>query len=468
MTSRRGEGLDPRSPRGRKVVWATGIGATLAFLDGTLVQVALPSIGRDLSASFASLQWVVDGYLLSLGSLILIGGALGDRFGRRRIFGLGVLGFALGSLACGLSPSSEALVTARILQGLFAALLVPGSLSILSSAFEGEARGEAIGTWSALSAVATAGGPIVGGWIIQAASWRWAFLINLPVAALCLVALRSVPESSAVERGRPDGVGALLGALGLGGVCFWLIEGPTRGITTPEVLTVGLGGILSLGGFLVWERRASHPMIPPSLLRNPAFLQANLVTWVVYLALSGTVFVEMLLLQSGFGYSAFDAGLALLPMTAMLGLLARPAGRFAGRVGARRLLVAGPVIASAGIFHLSLGDDRFWTSVLPGMSLLGLGMAGVVAPLTTWVFATVPEGRSGIASGVNNAVARLAGLAAVAVLPLLAGMQTASLSGSSEAVTSAQVALRWAGFSMLAGAALAWRRPAANPEGAAG
>lgn len=416
--------LNPREARGRRVVWAAGLGASLAFLDGTLVHVALPAIRRDLGADLSALQWVVDGYLLALCALILVGGALGDRFGRRRAFGLGCGGFALASLLCGLAPTSEALVAARVIQGVMAAILVPGSLALLSASFEGEARGDAIGAWSAISALTTAAGPLVGGVIVDWASWRWVFLVNLPFALLALAALRAAPETVGDPHKPVDGIGASLVGIGLGGISFSLIEGPERGMASPTVVAAGVAGLLALGLFASWEQRARHPMLPPRLLVNRSFLGANAVTALVYFGLGGTTFLSMLLLQMELGYTASEAGLALLPLTIALAVLARPIGRFAGRHGPRLPLYLGPPVAAAGVALLAISPAQGGLrGLVPGaMLLVGLGMAGVVAPLTTWVFGCVREGEAGIASGINNAVARVAGLMAVAVLPLLGAL----------------------------------------------
>jgi EmrB/QacA subfamily drug resistance transporter len=402
------------------VVAGAALGATLAFLDGTLVHVALPSLAEDLGADFGALQWVVDGYLLTLGALLLLGGALGDLLGRDRALRAGIVAFAVASLGCGLAPSAGALIVARVLQGVAAALLVPGSLALLSSVFRGGARAEAIGIWSAASALTTGGGPLLGGWIVSAASWRWAFFVNLPVAAAALWALRSAPPTGRDADRRLDVQGAGLAVAGLGGLCFGLIEGPEHPLA--GALAAGVG-LLALGAFVQRVRAVEHAMIPPDIFRSRAFVEANLLTAAVYFALSGTVFLAMLRLQYGLGLSALEAGLGLLPFTLAVAGLSRWAGRRSAQGETRALLGGGPLLAALGIVGLAALEpgERIWIRLLPAMSLVGLGMAAVVAPLTSAVFAAASPERAGAASGINNAVSRVAGLLAVAALPLLGG-----------------------------------------------
>lgn len=447
------------SSRGRQVVFATSLGASVAFLDGSIMQVALPAIGRELDASFSALQWLMDGYLLILAGGILVGGALGDRFGRRRTFTLGIGGFALTSLACGVAPNIETLLVARWIQGAAAALLVPGSLALLSATFAGPARGEAIGAWSGISALTTAGGPLFGGLIVHYASWRWVFLINLPLAALCLLLVRAAPESRASGR-RLELFGSLLAVLSSTALCFFLIELPSRGAALEVLgaLAVALGAAM----FWVWMERSDRTnVLPDGLRRNGDFIRANALTFTIYFGMSGGVFVATWAFQMGLGYSALSAGLLALPMTLCLALGARRAGAWATEIGPRPFLVGGPFLAGLGLFILALGLERV---PAVGMALLGAGMALVVAPLTTWVFASIEDQDGGIASGVNNAVSRFAGLTAVAVLPALSGLSTAD--AEAEIVAAARLGLLGAGLIMLSSALIAWQVAPSDPTSA--
>lgn len=417
------------SPAGRWVLLATVLGSGVAFLDGTIVNVALPRIGADLRAGFSSLQWVLDGYLLTLGSLVLVGGALGDLYGRRRIFLLGLVGFGLASAGCGLAPSTAVLVIARIVQGIAAALLVPGSLAILSSSYAEADRPRAIGAWSGLAGIAGALGPFVGGYLIDAASWRWAFLVNLPLIAVALaVAGRHVPESHdpaydgipALER--LDLPGALTAAVGLGLLVYPLIE--VHRLSGPSIAALLAGGLLFLAAFVFVEGRRAHPMLPLSLFRSRAFSVANLITFAVYGALGGALFLVAIQLQTELHYSALEAGAAMIPITLLLLAFSARVGRLMGRTGARPLLTAGPILAAAGLalmVRIAPGAT-YATGVLPGVLVFGLGLILVVAPITSTALGAVEPTRAGVASGVNNAVARVAGLLAVALLPLAAGL----------------------------------------------
>lgn len=438
------------SGRGRKVVVATSLGASLAFLDGSVVQVALPAIGEDLDASFSALQWVMDGYLLILAGGILVGGALGDRFGRRRVFVLGIIGFALASLACGLAPHPAALLLARAAQGITAALLIPGSLALLSSTFHGATRAEAIGAWSGVSALTTAGGPLMGGLIVHYASWRWVFLVNLPIAALCLALVRAAPESRTEGR-RLELLGSALAVLGSAGLCFVLIEAPTRG-WRPEVIAGLVVSILASVGWVLAEQRGWTRVVPTSLRRNPGFARANIITFTIYFALGGAIFVAALALQIGLGMTALRAGLMTLPMTLSLALLARQAGAWSTRFGARPLLVGGPLIAAGGLAALAAG--AIVSAPALGLGVVGVGLGLVVAPLTAWVFGCVDDSDGGIASGINNAVARFAGLSAVAVLPAVSGFATAA--EGPPLVRAGQVGLALSAMMMGLSAALAF------------
>jgi EmrB/QacA subfamily drug resistance transporter len=429
-TDRSGDGLAFSSARGRWVLSAAVLGSGIAAIDATAVGVALPSIGRDFDTGLASLQWVVTAYTLTLAGLLLLGGSLGDRYGRRKVFLVGVAGFALASLLCGLSPNVYALIAARAFQGIWAALLTPGSLAILQSSFRQDDRATAIGAWSALSGVATAIGPFVGGWLVLAVSWRLIFLVNLPLAvAVIMVSTRHVPESTrpAASPGL-DAAGAVLGTLGLVGLCYGLIEGPGRGWTAVSVLTPLIVGAALLGMFVAVERRVRAPMLPLGLFASRQFTVANLVTFVVYAGLGGSLFLLPIELQQVGGYSAVEAGTAMLPVTILMLLLSARSGALAERIGPRLQMSAGPVLAGAGLAWLSrAGDgDGYWLDVLPAVVVLGLGLATTVAPLTATALAAAPVENAGVASAVNNDVARTAQLLAVAVLPAAAGLVGAS------------------------------------------
>ncbi|MBZ4419738.1 DHA2 family efflux MFS transporter permease subunit [Myxococcus sp. RHSTA-1-4] len=413
------------SPRGRGVLLASILGSGMAFLDGTAVNVALPAIGRELETGLSGLQWAVDAYLLTLGSLVLTGGALGDAWGQRRVFLLGLVAFAFTSVLCGLAPSAWTLALFRAAQGMGAALLVPASLALLRTSFPEADRQRAVSTWAGLSGVTTAVGPLLGGWLVDAVSWRIVFFLNVPVGALAVwVALRHVPASAPKGDTRGlDLAGAVTAALGLGGVIYALIEGPAHGWNAPAILAV-TGGAALLAAFVFLEARERHPMLPLTLFRSPIFSGANLTTLVVYFALGGATFLVVLALQQQLGYSALGAGAALLPITLLLLLLSPAVGRLAGRIGARPLMTAGPLLAGVGLALLTRlqRDGDYVGTVLPGVTVLGLGLALTVGPLTAVVLGAVEDPYAGIASGVNNAVARIAGLLAVALLPLLGGL----------------------------------------------
>ena len=406
---------------GRAVVLAAVLGSGMTMLDGTVVNVALRTIGEDLGASLEQLQWITNGYLLSLSSFILLGGSLGDRFGRRRVFVVGTVWFALASLLCGLAPSPEVLVGARVLQGVGAALLVPGSLAMIQGAFVAGDRAKAIGSWTGLTSVAAAIGPFVGGGLVQFASWRWIFLINLPVALVTvLVAQRAVPETLDPDAPRRfDVAGALLAALALGGLTYALIEWGTP--LAPWAVVVA---VVAAVGYVVDERRSDHPMLPLGIFADRTFTAANAMTLLVYAALGAVLFFLVLQLQTVSGYGALEAGVATLPITICMLLLAPRGGALGARIGPRIPMTVGPLVMAAGtLLLLRVGPDTsYWTDVLPGLTVFGLGLALMVAPLTATVLAAASDEHAGIASGVNNAVARAGSLLAVAALPVAVGL----------------------------------------------
>jgi EmrB/QacA subfamily drug resistance transporter len=397
---------------------ATILGSGIVFLDGTVVGLALPSISKDLDASFSALQWIVDGYLLSLSSLLLLGGSLGDILGRKRIYLMGLYGFGLFSLLCGLAPNSEMLVLCRILQGIFGALLVPGSLAIINTNFPPGMRGKKIGQWSAWSAAATAIGPLLGGYLIDAASWRWIFFINVPLIILCIVfTLKGVEESKDNRVRKIDFKGATLAALALAGITYGLIEGPVNRWQIGSVLPLVVGVILCLV-FVWYERHIKDPMVELALFKSRNFSGANLMTFSMYGALSGFMFALVIYLQTKMGYSAIKAGLSLLPVTILLLFLSSRVGALGAKYGPKYFLVFGPILAGLGIlllFNFAPGDS-YLSYLLPCVVLFGTGLAMLVAPLTTTVMTSVDDTSSGIASAINNVVSRVGGLIVVAVL----------------------------------------------------
>jgi EmrB/QacA subfamily drug resistance transporter len=415
--------------RARGVLVATVLGSGMTMLDGTVVSVALPAIGRDLHASLDGLQWTVNGYTLTLAALILLGGSLGDLLGRRRVFLVGVVWFALASLLCGLAPNLLVLVLARALQGVGGALLTPGSLAILQASFRHDDRARAIGAWSGLGGLAAAIGPFAGGWLVQGPGWRWVFLLNLPLAALVvLTTVRFVPESSDPEAVPAlDVPGAVLAAAGLAGLTFGLIAWPDAGPAAVSVWGPLLVGVLGLAAFVVAEWRTPHPMLPLEVFSSRLFTATNVVTFAVYAALSGVFFLLVVSLQVVAGFSPIAAGAALLPVTVCMLFLSARGGALGQRIGPRIPMTVGPLVAAAGVLLFArIGPDAgYLVDVLPGAVLLGLGLSLTVAPLTATVLGAAADRHAGVASGVNNAVARAAGLLAVAAVPLVAGVTPA-------------------------------------------
>jgi EmrB/QacA subfamily drug resistance transporter len=415
--------LSYSSAPGRWVLAITVLGSGIAALDATVVNIALPTIGRDFHTGIAALQWVMNGYTLTLAAFLLMGGSLGDRFGRRKVYLIGVVWFALASAGCGFAPGAVVLIVTRVLQGAGAALLTPGSLAILEASFVPADRARAIGAWSGLSGVAIAAGPLIGGYLISAASWRWIFFINIPIAA-AVVALgaRHVPESRDLgATGKLDYPGALAAVVFLTGITFAFIQAPTLGWSSPAVLTMALAGLAGLAAFLV---RAAAPMLPLSIFAERQFAATNAVTFIVYAALVGATFLLPVVLQVVSGYSPLGSGLALLPLTVIMLALSARSGQLATRIGPRLQMSAGPVVVGAGLAMLTLATSgtSYVVYVLPAVVVFGLGLAITVAPLTATAMSSAPAQHSGIASAVNNDVARFGGLLAVAVLPALPGI----------------------------------------------
>ena len=454
-----GTGLTLSSGRGRWVLLAAVLGSAMASIDATVVNIALPAIGRDLRVGFASLQWTVTGYTLTLAALILLGGSLGDQFGRKRIFVVGVVWFTVASLLCALAPNVAWLISARTLQGVGGALLTPASLAIIEAGFTPGDRPRAIGAWAGLAGVASAAAPFIGGWLLHVGSWRWVFLINLPLAALVVaVAVRHVPETRDGNAVRHvDAIGATLCVLGLAGITEALIAAPEHGAGSPLVVTAGGFGLVALVLFVLAERRERHPMLPLGVFRSRQFSGTNAVTFLLYGAFGGFFFLLVIGLQVVAGYSALLAGSALLPTTILTLLLSARSGQLAERIGPRLQMTAGPLICAAGLLlALRLGRSASYvTGVLPAVTVFGLGLACLVAPLTATALSSAPEEHAGVASGVNNAVARAASLIAIAALPAASGLTGRAYTEPSLFVAGFHRALWICIAALLVGAALA-------------
>lgn len=404
---------------------ATTIGSSVVILDGSIVNMALPKIAQDLHVGFASLQWITDAYMLSLSALILLGGSLGDILGRKKVYLVGLIGFGVSSLFCALAPGAEFLIATRVLQGIFGALLVPGALAIINTTFATSSRAQAIGRWTAWSSIAIVAAPFLGGWILDFASWRWIFLINVPLVIACFtLAFLAVNETKDANPRTIDWVGALMVSGGLAAITYGLIEGPPQhwAFSTVTSLSVGIA-VSSL--FIAYERRARDPMVKLALFKSRNFTGSNLMTFLMYGALSGFTFALVIYLQTHLKYSALEAGLSLLPISICMMLFAGRVGKLSAQYGPRFFMTFGPICAAAGmafLYFLRPGDS-YVLNVLPGVLLFSAGLVLMVSPLTTTVMMSVKETSSGIASGINNAVSRVAGLIVVALLGLLGTAQ---------------------------------------------
>jgi EmrB/QacA subfamily drug resistance transporter len=418
------------STAGRWVVAVTVLGSAIAAIDSTVVGIALPAIGRNFHLSVASLQWVVSAYLLALAGLLLVGGALGDRFGRRRVFIVGVVTFALTSLVCAVAPDSAVLIGGRALQGVGAALLTPGSLAILRASFAPDDQGRAVGAWSGLGGVATAVGPFVGGVLISAVSWRLIFVINIPISIVVVVmASRHVPETTdPTATGRVDLPGAVLVSAGLVGLTAGIIDAPSHGWGSPTVVGALVGGALALVAFVILEERIPHPLLALAIFRSSQFTATNVVTFLVYAALGGALFLLPIQLEQVAHYSPLEAGASLVPLTLIMLVFSARSGALATRIGPRLQMAVGPVVVGAGMVLLRLvgPSGAYLTEVLPAVLVLGAGLALTVAPLTSTAMSSAPAEHAGVASAVNNDVARTGGLVAVALLPVVSGITGAS------------------------------------------
>jgi len=463
------------SAPGRWALLACVLGSGIAGIDSTVVNIALPAIGRDLGVGFTALQWTVTGYTLTLAAFILLGGSLGDRFGRRRVFLVGIGWFAVASLLCALAPNASALIVARALQGLGGALMMPASLAILQASFADQDRSRAIGAWSALSGTASAIAPFLGGWLLAVGSWRWVFLINPPLAVLVVVLARAhIPPSRDPDAaGRLDLLGGLLGVIGLGGVTAGVIAAGNHPFGSGPVLLPLLLGLAALAGFVAVERSQRYPMMPLALFRSRQFSATNLITFLLYAANSGALLLLVVELETVSGFSALAAGTALLPITViMLGLAAR-FGALAQRIGPRAPMTIGPAVAAIGLVLLAELPEHasYLRNVLPAVAVFGLGLAIFVAPLTATVLAAVPSGHAGLASGINNAVARAAGLLAIAALPAIVGLTGDAYTSAEQFRSPYRTALLICAGLQLAGGLMAgltlsgqWRRTPTEPQ----
>ncbi|MFJ2161341.1 MFS transporter [Streptomyces sp. NPDC087856] len=453
------------SPQGKWILLTTVLGSSMAMVDSTVVNVALPRIGRDLDADLAALQWTVNAYMLTLAGLILLGGSLGDRYGRRKIFVLGVVWFAAASLLCGLAPNVGVLVAARALQGIGGALLTPGSLALIQASFHPDDRAKAVGLWSGFGGIGAAVGPFLGGWLVDGPGWRWVFFINVPMALICApIAVRHVPESAdGRKHGRFDVLGAALGAVALALVTYALIEAGDGSLVV--VVLTAVAGVAAGVAFVHVEKRSPDPMMPPDIFGSRQFTAVNLVTLCVYAAFGGFFFLTALQLQVVAGYSALQAGTALLPTTVLMLLFSARSGELAQRIGPRIPLTVGPLLcAAAMLMMLRVGQDAsYLADVVPALLVMGTGMVTLVAPLTATVLASVDTARAGLASGINNAAARAAGLIAIAALPLLAGMGPEAYRSAPAFDHAFDRAMLWCAGVLVVGSVLAFatvRRPA--------
>ncbi|GAB4254051.1 MAG: MFS transporter [Thermoleophilia bacterium] len=467
-----------RLPMNSRCGWwlltATVLGSSMAFVDMSVVNVALPVIERDLDTGFAGLQWIVDAYMLVLGCLLLLGGRLGDVYGRRRIFIIGLLAFAAASLAAAISPSDLTLIGARAVQGVGAALMIPGSLAIITATIRGRDRGQAIGAWSGLTALATAGGPLLGGWLVQTTSWRFIFLINLPVAVVAaFITYRHVPESYDRSVDQLDVPGAVLAVAALAGLIYAPIEGPRLGWSSPSVLIALAGGIALSAALLVYESRQDQPLLPLEFFKVRQFWGTNLATLFIYAALNANFFLFVIQLQRRIGYGPLGAGAALTPVTIFLLVGSPLAGRLVGRIGPRLPMTLGPLIAAIGLYLIGgiSADsaeptwDSYLRDILPPVLAFSLGLALTVAPLTTAALSALEAAQAGLASGVNNAAARVAGLLGIALIPLAAGISgTSELGGADFGQGFTRAMLISAGL-CVAGAVIAYMTVSGEPPG---
>ena len=450
---------------------ATVLGSSIASLDATVVNIALPHLGKDLSIGLTGQQWTVNAYALTVSAFLLLGGSLGDRYGRRKVFLIGAVWFAAASLLCAVAPISGLLITARALQGIGGALLIPGSLAIVQTTFHPDDRSAAIGAWSGLGGVAFAIGPVLGGWLIQAISWRRIFLINLPLVAVVVwVSILHLPETRNQNAVTDlDVPGAVLAALGLAGVIYALTEGHDLGWGSTVVLVASIGGALALASMVLVEAISHHPMLPLSLFGSRQFDAANLVTFIVYAALGGSIFLVPIVLQEVVGLSPLKAGASLLPMTILILTLSARAGRLSQRIGPRLPMTLGPIVMGVGLALLTRIEpgSSYLDDILPGVVVFGLGLSLTVAPLTSTVLSAISDERAGTASAVNNDVSRVAGLIAVAALPLLAGISADAYRHPAELASSFHSAM-WiaAGLCIVGGlvALLTIRRPAPTQQ----